>query len=104
MRIKAGTCEWMRRASLILTVATFLFFWFSTYPDAKSGLKFKDLAEAGTALWVFLILGAIIILLQLIPAIMMFTGFLAGVHKSIPVKNEPIAEDCEFCKSVTQKE
>ena len=81
-------CEWMRRVALILSVALFLFFWFSTYHDARSGLQFRDLAEAGTALWIFLIVGAIIILLQLIPAIMMFTGFLAGIHKSVPVKKE----------------
>jgi len=81
MNFKATTCEWMRRWSLVLTIATFLFFWFSTYPAAKSGLGLRDLSEAGVALWIFLILGAIIILLQLVPAIIMFFGLVGtGTH------------------------
>ena len=83
MKIKASTCEWMRRISLILTIFTFLFFWFSfaDFSDARSGLKWRDLTQAGVALWIFLILGAIIILLQLIPALIMFFNFVGtGSH------------------------
>jgi len=79
--IKTSTCEWMRRASLILTVLTFIFFWFTAFSGARSGLAWRDLSQAGVALWVFLILGAIIILLQLIPAIILFFSFVGtGSH------------------------
>lgn len=81
IKIKASTCEWMRRASLILTVLTFIFFWFTAFSGARSGLAWRDLSQAGVALWVFLILGAIIILLQLIPAIILFFSFVGtGSH------------------------
>ena len=81
MIIKVSTCEWMRRASLILSISTFLFFWFSTFSGAKSGITWGDLTKAGVALWIFLIVGAIIILLQLIPAILLFFSFVGtGSH------------------------
>ena len=88
IRIKAGTCEWMRRISLVLSVATFCFFWvsFADIGGAKSGLKWGELYQAGTALWVFLIVGAIIILLQLIPALILFFNFIGtGVHAGYTV-------------------
>jgi membrane associated rhomboid family serine protease len=37
-----------------------------------------ELKGAGTALWVFLILGAIIVLLQLIPAAILFFSFIGS--------------------------
>lgn len=86
--MKTNWCEWMRRLSLLLTVSLFVFFWFSTYPIAKSGLTFRDLSEAGVALWIFLIVGAVVILLQLIPAVIVITGFLAGSYKSNPIEKE----------------
>jgi hypothetical protein len=42
-------------------------------PALARGISFKD---AGIALWVFIIIGAIIILLQLIPAIILFFSFI----------------------------
>ena len=50
-----------------------------------------DMKEAGVTLWVFLAVGAVIILLQLIPAFILFTSFIASAHQSIKVKKE--AED-----------
>jgi hypothetical protein len=89
LQIKATTCEWMRRVSLVLSIATFMFFWFSGFSGAKSGVKWRDLSEAGIALWIFLILGAIIILLQLIPAIIMFFSLIGtGVHTGYNVVQE----------------
>ena len=35
-----------------------------------------NLKEAGTALWIFIIIGAIIVLLQLIPAAILFFSFI----------------------------
>ncbi|OGM09237.1 hypothetical protein A2Z67_04840 [Candidatus Woesebacteria bacterium RBG_13_36_22] len=94
MRVKTSTCEKMRRWSLILTVATFVFFWFSTYPGAKSGLRMRDLSEGGTALWIFLILGAIIILLQLIPALIMFFS-LVGTGTTSAYKTKETREPAQ---------
>jgi hypothetical protein len=41
-------------------------------PAFARGVSFKD---AGIALWIFIIIGAIIVLLQLIPAIILFFSF-----------------------------
>jgi hypothetical protein len=42
-------------------------------PAFARGINFKD---AGIALWIFIIIGAIIVLLQLIPAIILFFSFI----------------------------
>jgi len=104
LNIKASTCEWMRRVSLILTITMVLFFWFSfaDFGGAKSGVKWRDISEAGAALWIFLILGAIIILLQLIPALIMFFSFVGtGTHTAYHVvekKDEAISGVTEEVK------
>jgi len=41
-------------------------------PAFARGISFKD---AGIALWIFIIIGAVIVLLQLIPAIILFFSF-----------------------------
>jgi hypothetical protein len=46
-----------------------------------------ELKEAGTALWIFLIAGAIIVLLQLIPAAILFFSFI-GTTASMFLKKE----------------
>jgi hypothetical protein len=42
-------------------------------PAFARGISLKD---AGIALWIFIIIGAIIVLLQLIPAIILFFSFI----------------------------
>ena len=42
-------------------------------PAFARGISFKD---AGIALWIFIIIGSIIVLLQLIPAIILFFSFI----------------------------
>lgn len=37
-----------------------------------------ELKGAGTALWIFLIIGAVIVLLQLIPAVILFFSFIGS--------------------------
>jgi len=101
--IKTSTCEWMRRASLVLTVATFLFFWFIAFSGARSGLAWRDLSQAGVALWIFLIAGAVIILLQLIPAIILFFSFVGtGSHLGYRVVGTEKKED-EAASKVTEE-
>lgn len=42
-----------------------------------------DLSQAGAAFWIFIAIGLVIILLQLIPALIMFVSFIAYVAKLI---------------------
>jgi hypothetical protein len=51
-----------------------------------------ELKGAGTALWIFLILGSIIVLLQLIPAAILFFSFI-GTTTAAAVKKEKKVEE-----------
>jgi len=51
-----------------------------------------ELKGAGVALWIFLIVGAIIILLQLIPAAILFFSFI-GTAATTALKKEKKAEE-----------
>ena len=46
-----------------------------------------SLKDAGTALWIFIIIGAIIVLLQLIPAAILFFSFI-GTATTMALKKE----------------
>ncbi len=51
-----------------------------------------SLKEGGTALWIFIIVGAVIVLLQLIPAAILFFSFI-GTATTIAFKKEKKAEE-----------
>jgi hypothetical protein len=51
-----------------------------------------SLKDAGTALWIFVVIGAIIILLQLIPAAILFFSFI-GTITAVTLKREKKAEE-----------
>ena len=51
-----------------------------------------NLKDAGPALWVFVIIGAIIILLQLIPAAILFFSFI-GTATTMALKKEKKVEE-----------
>ena len=51
-----------------------------------------SLKEAGTALWIFIIIGAIIVLLQLIPAAVLFFSFI-GTATTMALKKEKKVEE-----------
>jgi membrane associated rhomboid family serine protease len=51
-----------------------------------------ELKGAGTALWIFLIIGAIIVLLQLIPAAILFFSFI-GTATTAALKKEKVEEE-----------
>ncbi len=51
-----------------------------------------NLKEAGSTLWIFAIVGAIIILLQLIPAMILFFSFI-GTATTIAFKKEKKVEE-----------
>lgn len=51
-----------------------------------------ELKEAGAALWVFVAIGAVIVLLQLIPAAILFFSFI-GTTVSMALKKEKRVEE-----------
>ena len=51
-----------------------------------------ELKGAGTALWVFLIVGSIIVLLQLIPAAILFFSFVGSASATVLRKGKKIEE------------
>ena len=62
--------------------------------------KSIELRGAGTALWIFLIIGAVIVLLQLIPAGILFLSFI-GTATTAAMKKEKKVEE-EVIHSGTQ--
>lgn len=60
-----------------------------------------DMSKAGVSLWIFVVVGAFIILLQLVPAIILFSTVIGTItrtmQKSIPTtEQEDMPEEC--CK------
>lgn len=51
-----------------------------------------ELKGAGTALWVFLIIGTIIVLLQLVPAAILFFSFVGSASAAVLRKGKKIEE------------
>jgi len=58
-------------------------------PAFARGISMKD---AGIALWIFIIIGAVIVLLQLIPAGILFFSFI-GTTSSIVFKRKKATEE-----------
>ena len=58
-------------------------------PAFARGISLKD---AGIALWIFIIIGAVIVLLQLIPAIILFFSFI-GTSSSVVFKGKKAMEE-----------
>jgi hypothetical protein len=58
-------------------------------PAFARSIEFKG---AGTALWIFLIIGAVIVLLQLIPAAILFFSFI-GTATTMALKQEKKVEE-----------
>ena len=58
-------------------------------PAFARSISFK---EAGTALWVFIIIGAIVVLLQLIPAAILFFSFIGSATTMAFKKGKRVEE------------
>jgi hypothetical protein len=52
-----------------------------------------ELKGAGTAMWIFLIVGSIIVLLQLIPAAILFFSFIGSASTTALKKEKKIEEE-----------
>ena len=59
-------------------------------PALARSISFK---EAGTALWIFIIIGAIIVLLQLIPAAILFFSFIGTATTAAFKKGTKVEEE-----------
>jgi len=59
-------------------------------PAFARGISLK---EAGTALWIFIIVGAIIVLLQLIPAAILFFSFIGTATTTVFRKEKKVEEE-----------
>jgi hypothetical protein len=64
---------------------------FAATPAFARSISLKD---AGIALWVFIIIGAIIVLLQLIPAAILFFSFI-GTSSAMVFKGKKREEEAE---------
>ena len=62
---------------------------FMATPAFAKSISFKD---AGIALWIFIIIGAVIVLLQLIPAIILFFSFI-GTSSGMVFKRKKAMEE-----------
>jgi hypothetical protein len=59
-------------------------------PAFARSISWKD---GGTALWIFLIIGAVIILLQLIPAMILFFSFVGTTAPMVFKKGKKVEEE-----------
>ena len=55
-----------------------------------------SMKEGGTALWIFFIVGAIIILLQLIPAVILFFSFIGTTTTMVFKNGKGVKEEAFF--------
>lgn len=59
-------------------------------PALARSISMKD---AGTALWIFIIIGSIIVLLQLIPAAILFFSFIGTAAPAVLKKEKKVEEE-----------
>ncbi len=76
-------------------VKTVLFGAFLSLISTPAFARSISLKEAGTALWVFIIIGAIIVLLQLIPAAILFFTFIGTTIGLMAKKKSPEKAEAE---------
>ncbi len=77
-----------RKKGLIIGLMVGLTSLMATPAFAKS----INLKEAGAALWIFIIIGALIVLLQLVPAAILFFSFI-GTTSSMVFKRKKATEE-----------
>jgi hypothetical protein len=65
---------------------------FFTHMATPAFARSISLKDAGVALWIFIIIGAIIVLLQLIPAVILFFSFI-GSSSSMVFKRKKETEE-----------
>ena len=86
----------MLKLKRLITALTVCFATLMATPAFARGISLK---EAGIALWIFIIIGAIIILLQLIPAIILFFSFI-GISSSLVFKRKKTPKEADAGEKV----
>ncbi len=86
---RKGELGMLKRKRLLLAGLTAWLLTLMTTPAFARGVSLKD---AGVALWIFIIIGAIIVLLQLIPAIILFFTFV-GTTTGLISKRKRVIEE-----------
>ena len=87
--IRKGECRMLKgRKSWLAGLMVGLITLMATPAFARS-ISLKD---AGVALWIFIIIGAVIVILQLIPAAILFFSFI-GTSSSMVFKRKKEAEE-----------
>jgi hypothetical protein len=76
-----------KRSLIVLLTAGFV--TLMATPAFARSISFKD---AGVALWIFIIIGAVIVLLQLIPALILFFS-LIGTSSTMAFKRKKALEE-----------
>jgi hypothetical protein len=77
----------MKRTMMAISIITGLLLAYSTAFARSTDI----VSGGGLALWIFLIVGGIVVLLQLIPALILFIGFIVALFFKKEVKeNEKI--------------
>jgi len=66
--------------------------WITLMAFSPALARSISLKEGGTALWIFIIIGAVIVLLQLIPAAILFFSFI-GTATTMALKKEKKVEE-----------
>ncbi len=79
----------LRLIKILSSIITIMLISLIATPSFARSISFKD---AGIALWVFIIIGAIIILLQLIPAAILFFSFI-GTATGLALKGKKVKEE-----------
>ena len=64
-----------------------------TFMASPAFARSISLKGAGTALWIFIIIGAIIVLLQLIPAVILFFSFVGTTTGMVFKKGKKVEEE-----------
>ncbi len=77
-----------RKRSLVALITGGLVILMATPAFARS-ISLKD---AGVALWIFIIIGAVIVLLQLIPAVILFFSFIRTTT-GLAAKRKKVSEE-----------
>ncbi|MEW6375433.1 MAG: hypothetical protein AB1502_06550 [Thermodesulfobacteriota bacterium] len=70
-----------------------LMVWLMTLMASPAFARSISLKGAGTALWIFIIVGAVIILLQLIPAAILFFSFIGTATTAVFKKEKKVEEE-----------
>ncbi len=91
--MRKGECDMLReRKSWLAGLMTALIILLVAGTATPAFARSINLKDAGIVLWIFIVVGAVIVLLQLIPAAILFFSFI-GTSSSMVFKRKKEAEE-----------